>query len=79
LESNTYIIRSGTTESPVESAFEIGLTGEQIRLFKNRAAKQIVLSYFLSSGDADSDPVKITRDAALKGLVSFDLSGNIPN
>jgi hypothetical protein len=48
-------------------------------LFKDQAAKQIVLSYFLSTGDADSDPVKIKQDAAIKAAISFDFSGNIPN
>lgn len=79
LENNTYIIRSGTAAIPGESTFEIGLTGEQIRLFQDQAAKEMVMSYFLSTGDADSEPVKIKQDAAIKGAVSFDFSGNIPN
>jgi hypothetical protein len=78
-DTDTYIIRSGTTATPGVSTFEIGLTGEQIKRFKDRAAKEIVMFYSLSTGGADSEPVKIKEDATIKGAVSFDFSGKIPN
>ncbi len=79
LKTGTYIIKGGTAENPGESTFEIGLTGEQIGLFKDREAKEIIMSYTLSTRGANSEPVKIKQDAAIKGAVSFDFSGNIPN
>lgn len=79
LAADTYFIRSGTAASPGVSTFEIGLTGEQIKLFKDRDARNIVLSYHLSTVGEDGGPVKIKQDAAIKGAVSFDFSGKMPN
>ncbi len=79
LNNATYIIKGGTATTPGVSAFEIGLTGDQIRLFKERAVKEIVLSATLATGDAEGEMVKIMQNAAIDGTVSFDFSGNIPN
>ncbi|MCA1745219.1 MAG: hypothetical protein LC643_05860 [Bacteroidales bacterium] len=78
LKEDTFLIQSGTSTSPGNSTFEIGLTSQQIARFKDRDVKEIVMAYSLSTGGADRQPVKIKQDAGIQALVSFDFSGNIP-
>src|SRR5690554_2264986 len=77
LAANTEFVKAGDRGAPAASSFKVGLTGAQISLFKQRAVKEIVLAYELSTGKG-STPVKIFGDSRFSAKVSVVASGSIP-
>ena len=77
LAANTEFVKAGDRGAPAASSFKVGLTAAQISLFKQRAVKEIVLTYELSTGKG-STPVKIFGDSRFSAKVSVEASGSIP-
>lgn len=77
LAANTEFVKAGDRGAPAASSFQVGLTAAQISLFKQRAVKEIVLAYELSTGNGEG-AVKIYGDSRFSAKVSVEASGSIP-
>lgn len=77
LAANTEFVKAGDRGAPAASSFKVGLTAAQISRFKQRAVKEIVLAYELSTGNGEG-AVKIYGDSRFSAKVSVEASGSIP-
>lgn len=77
LAANTEFVKAGDRGAPAASSFKVGLTAAQISRFKQRAVKEIVLAYELSTGNGEG-AVKIYGDSRFSAKVSLEASGSIP-
>lgn len=77
LSADTEFVKAGDKGAPAASSFQVGLSAAQISLFKQRAVKEIVLAYELSTGKGTT-PVKIFGDSRFSAKISIEASGSIP-